>query len=160
LSQPRRGERKAAMRNSRRTILSRIRSCAPPGLNDPQPLHPRLAPWAVFFRSFGAEPEPTYNQGLRLKTIHLERPFSPLRTPHRPAAGISAARNLNNLRCLSMYIFICTYILVHNNVPVGTYRQIAFMFLQEHSRGPDTPGLPRRVKDPSPHDPCPCDARI
>jgi hypothetical protein len=29
-------------------------SLAPPGLDDFSPTHPRLAPWAAFFRSFGA----------------------------------------------------------------------------------------------------------
>lgn len=103
----------------------------------------------------------------RLKTIHLERPFSPIQPLRCPTADISAARNLNNPHHLYVCILICTYILVNKNVPAGTCRKIAVMFLQEHSPAnsapprPDTPpiafacphsplGCPRM--DPSPRE--------
>jgi hypothetical protein len=65
--------------------------------------------------------------------MHLGHPLLPLLPTHRHPADISAARNLNSLNRLRMYISYCTYICVRNMFLQDIMFKIAVMFLQEHS---------------------------
>jgi hypothetical protein len=86
-----------------------------------------------------------------LKTMHLERPFLPIRPADCPTADISAARNLNNPHRLSAYISICTYIIVNKNVPAGTFLHFDVMFLREHFPHRPAGQAPRSIPRRHPH---------